>query len=112
MYGCIIFHFAGGCAYSPNSELVLNDGAYMLLIGAAVVVIVLKSAANSYTSLTGLGKLLSNHVAVKNRLKCRRFDREGLRQLKLITSLMVLVVLLHSMMSQHTRFNTTNCNVF
>jgi len=67
MYGCILFHFAGGRAYSPNSESALNDGAYMLLICAAVVAIVLESATNLYTSLTGLGKLLSNHVAVKNR---------------------------------------------
>ena len=31
MYGCISCHSTGGCAYSSNSESIINDGASVLL---------------------------------------------------------------------------------
>ena len=48
-YGCISFCLAGGCASLSNSGLVVNDGAFVLLIFTAVVTIVLKWAANVFS---------------------------------------------------------------
>ena len=52
IYGCVSFHLALGCVHSLKSDLVVNDWASVLSTFASVVTIVLKLAANVFTSLS------------------------------------------------------------